>query len=102
MSPFARALQAADALPPEDVSLFVGTLVERVPIRECPSLFTGRTEEEIRLLVLWLLFGFEPADQVELLGSLVEKVVDRAEPASLAGLVRLGQWIDACLGSAPR
>ena len=101
LSPFDRAMQAVEQLAAEDVSLFMRTLVGRYPIEETPSLFTGRDDEEIRLLILCLVLGFPPAAQPEMIGVLVEKVMDRAEPGAMRALVGLARWIEASLGSTP-
>lgn len=99
MTPFERVLAVANALPAEDLPLLLRALLERYPAEEWPSLFTGRPQEDVERLVLWLVLGFEPAEQGPLLLGVVERMVDREEPETLKALLDLARWLEASLGS---
>jgi hypothetical protein len=106
MTAYDQALRAVDALAPEDVALVLRHCLDPVPLEEWPGLLlNGRPLDEIERLVLYLVLSFlTPMEHAEVIGGLMDKLIDRWCPccttaetrASAAKLLRLCEWALAC------
>lgn len=117
MTPYTDALQALDALAPEDLPIFamavldrvpveaeaaaltpyVRALVARLPIVECSYLFRGRSADEMTHLLMCVHLTYFDLDwKMAALWVLVDKLVDRADRHTLQALGRMGAWLDGC------
>src|SRR5712691_7931512 len=95
MSPYAHAIQALDALAPEDVALVLRHGLDSVPLEEWPGLLlNGRSLVEVERLVLYLVLSFlTPMEHAEAIGMLMDKLIDRMDAEAAAKLLSLSAWV---------
>jgi hypothetical protein len=53
-------------------------------------------------MILWLALGFSPLGHAEVIGMLMDKLIDREDPAASAKLLRLAAWVQACAEGNPQ
>lgn len=101
-----QALEVVGTLAPEDLVLLLREgILKQIPFEDWPAVvFGGRSSDEIELMVLWLTLGFSPLEHAEVIGMLMDKLMDRWCPCcdipehreSAARLLRLCEWALAC------
>ena len=84
MTAYDRALEAVDALSTEDRALLLREgILQQIPFVEWPPvLFTGRSEDEVKAMVLALTLGFPVTEHVAIIDMLIDKLIDRWPPHS--------------------